>query len=393
MKKNDVICFGGEDWWYHNRGHIDFQLMSHFAKKGKVLYINSIVMQKPNLTEGRKFLKRIIRKGKSIFYGLRKVPPGFWVYSPFSLPLHHISWARRLNIILLRFQLRFVIDRLGIREPLVWVACPVACDIAVDMKKRCLVYQRVDRFEDYPNVDATKISEYDRKLKAKSDMTIYVNASLYEEERSQCKEAFFLDHGVDFELFASVDPDHQKPPDIASIPKPIVGYFGALDEHKLDANFIEEVVDLLPDASFVFVGKESSHLSRLRKKKNVWLLGQKTYEQIPHYGKCFDVAIIPWRKSRWTQAANPIKLKEYLALGKPLVSTPAFTELQAYRDFVYEASTPEEFVRCIEKALAEDNSERIIARRKRVENASWSDKARLVQNKLFGQDCQLRDDD
>jgi len=91
---------------------------------------------------------------------------------------------------------------------------------------------------------------------------------------------------------------------------------------------------------------------------------------------------MPWRHNRWIETCNPIKLKEYLALGKPVVSTP-FTELQKYQDVVYQADTPEEFAECIEKALAENCPERIAARRKKVETSTWDSKAKFVLNKLF----------
>jgi len=382
MKRIDVLCFGGEDWWYKNRGHIDMQLMRRFAKMGVTVYVNSIVMQKPKLTQGRKFIKKFVRKTKSIFTGLKKSNAGFWVYSPFTLPVHHLGWVRLLNEMILRHQIHHVVHKLSLNDPIVWVACPAACDTAIRMKRGLLVYQRTDRLEEYPNVAPDIISKYDQKLKASADLTLFVNSSLYEEERSRCKNAFFLDHGVDYDMFAMAEQKPYKPEDIADVPKPIVGFFGAIDDHTSNIAFVEKVVDLLPHMSFVFVGEASSDMTSLQKRTNVWLLGQKPYEQIPHYGEAFDVAIMPWRQNRWIEACNPIKLKEYLALGKPIVSTP-FPELQKYRDVVYEAKMPEEFAEYIKRALAEDNPDRIAARRKKVEKATWDSKSQLVLDALF----------
>jgi glycosyltransferase involved in cell wall biosynthesis len=380
----DFLCFGGEDWWYHNRGHTDMQLMRRFARMGTTLYVNSIVMSKPTMGDGRKFGEKVVRKAKSIFRGLEPSGVGFWVYSPFSLPVHHISWAKPLNQAMLQHQMRRVMRKLRMSDPVVWVVCPVACDTALNVKRSKLVYQRTDRFEDYPNVDVETITAYDRKLKAEADLTIFVNACLYDEEAGRCRKAIYLDHGVDFEMFASAEGDSRRPADMAPIHGPIAGYFGALDAHKLDVGFIEAVADLSPGVSFVFVGKVSHELLCLARKKNVWLLGQKPYEQIPDYGKCFDVAILPWAKSRWTQAANPIKLKEYLALGKPVVSTSSFSEVQRYRDVVHVADTPEEFSRKIMKAAGENGPDQVAVRRKRVEHASWDSKARTVLAAVFG---------
>ena len=377
------ICFGGEDWWYHNRAHTDMQLMRRFSRIGTTVYVNSIMMRRHRIIGGNKFAEKLVRKVRSILRGLKKSDAGFWVYSPLTLPVHHISWARPLNEAILRYQMHRLMRKLRLNNPVVWVACPAACDTAIKMEKAKLVYQRTDRYEDDPNVDRNAILAYDRKLKANADITIYVNKMLYDEEASECKNAMFMDHGVDYEMFSTAELDSRRPDDMAGIQKPIAGYFGALDGHKLDTGFLEVVAGRLPDVSFVFIGKPSLDCSGLSAMKNVWMLGQKAYEQIPHYGKCFDVAILPWRINKWTEAANPIKFKEYLALGKPVVSTPSFSELQQYSDVAYEAGSPEEFADCITKAYAEDNPELVKKRKQKVAQNSWDNKAELLLNKLF----------
>ena len=365
------------------------QLMRRFARAGTTLYVNSIVMQKPSLRkgigDGKSFSQKLLRKIKSILKGLKKSDAGFWVYSPFSLPVHHIGWLRKLNEIVLRLQLRLVMQKLKMHSPTVWVACPVACDVSIKMKKAKLVYQRTDRYEEYPNVDTETIRQYDFKLKANADLTIFVNELLYRQERQHCKRAVFLDHGVDFDMFAAAENSEEVPNDIRNIERPIVGFFGGIDSHTSDIELVKEVVDLLPEMSFVFVGKSSVDCQSLLSRRNVRMLGQKPYERIPHYGKCLDVAIMPWRQNRWVEACNPIKLKEYLALGKPIVSTP-FTELQKYRDVVYEARTAREFADCIKRALSEDSAELVAKRRQRVAHASWDRKAGLVLQELFAQE-------
>ena len=382
------IYFGGNDWWYHNRAHMDMQLAKHFAKRGPTVYVNSIVMQKLNLSNRRDFMARLVRKTKSIFTGLKKTDAGFWVFSPFTLPVHHIPIASWFNQLLLRLQIQHIAHRIGAYNPIVLAAIPAACNTALKLEKRKLVYQRTDRFEEFIGIDVETITKFDRKLKAEADLTIFVSKKLYEEESSQCKNALFLDHGVDFDLFVSACQDPYRPADIANIPKPIIGYFGAIHWHTVNIELIEKVAELLPHISFVLIGAAMSDCSHLFGKKNIWLLGQKPYEQIPHYGKCFDVAIMPWQQNRWVEVCNPIKLKEYLALGKPIVSTP-FSELQNYKDVVYEARTPEEFAERIKQALAENGSERIEARQRKVQTATWDNKAQLVLGELFGETREL----
>ncbi len=382
----DVLCFGGEDWWYHNRGHFDMQLMKRFARRGTVLYVNSIVMAKPTIADRKKFMEKLVRKARSMFTGLKSSGVGFWVYSPVVLPVHHISWARPFNQTVLRYQIRRVMRKLGMSDSVVWIVNPVACDTVLKIRRNKLIYQRTDRHEEYPNVDMQTIIDYDRKLKAEADLTVFVNALLYDQEARQCKNAVYLDHGVDFDAFSSARDNPEKPEDIACIDGPIAGYFGAIDPHKLDVKFVETIAELSPEISFVFVGKVSNEFVHLAERRNVWFLGQKPYDQMPDYGKSFDVAILPWRKNLWTEAANPIKLKEYLALGKPIVSTSAFSEVQKYRDVISVADTPAEFARSVLNSAGDNSPEKIAARRRRVEHASWDAKAEEVLTAIFGKE-------
>ncbi len=385
MTQFSVICFGGEDWWYHNRGHVDMQLMRRFARKGPTLYVNSIVMQKPSLQRatggGRSLPQKVFRKTRSILRGLRRVDGDFWVYSPLSLPVHHIGLLRSVNRWALSVQIGRAARRLGSVDPVVWVACPAACELALRMTKAALVYQRTDRFEEYPNVDMESVLACDRALKRHADLTLYASRRLYEEEQQQCRKAMYLDHGVDFDLFAAASNDPCVPQDMRHIRHPVVGYFGGIDNHTSDIPFLEKLVKRLPEYSFVLVGNASSDVDMLRACGNVHFLGQKSYEQIPHYGKCFDAAIMVWQQNRWIEGCNPIKLKEYLALGKPIVSTP-FPELQYYADVAYQAATPEDFATCLKQAIDEDSPARIAARREKIKDATWDAKAELVLRTL-----------
>lgn len=384
-KKDPIsfICFGGQDWWYHNHGHVDFQLMRQYAREHKVLYINSLVMQKPKFKEFNYFFEKFRRKSASILRGLRQVESNFWVYSPFSLPVFHIPVLSRLNELLIKIQVQLVASILKIQNPLVWVVCPTAGRIGLSMKKNRLLYLRTDKYESYPCVQSSVIMYYDELLKKHSDRTMYVNQELYAEEKETCRKAFYLDHGVEFDKFSRPAEPGSVPDDMRQIPRPIIGYFGAIDQHKLNISFLENMANLAPELSFVYVGKFSPEFKPILEKKNVWLLGMKDYAEIPSYGRQFDVAILPWRKNPWTQMANPIKLKEYLALGKPVVSTTAFSEIHNYKEVLYLADEPEEFIRKIHLALQEDTVEKKSVRQNRVRNSSWASKAEIALNELM----------
>jgi glycosyltransferase involved in cell wall biosynthesis len=383
LQELDIVCFGDSDWWYHNHGHMDIQLMRRYAREGKILYINSIVIRKLNIMEGAMFLRRVKRKFLSILQGLKKTDiDNMFVYSPFTMPVHHINLARQLNEISLRLQIKHRMRGLKITKPIVWVACPGAAQSAVKLPREKLVYQRSDRYEDLPGVDPEQIRRYDLLLKEHADLVIYANRKLMSQEKARCKKAIFLDHGVDFEMFSNAHMDQYIPEEMELIPHPVLGFYGSIDDHTSDISLIEKLADLLCDISIVLVGNSSVDLSTLASHRNVYLLKQKPYEQIPHYAKCFDVCFMPWRQNEWIKACNPIKLKEYLAMGKPIVSTP-FNELEHYTDLVYVASDAKSFAEAVRKACNEHDPKLALARRKRVSDSNWDSKARQVLHALY----------
>jgi glycosyltransferase involved in cell wall biosynthesis len=376
-----VVCFGGEDWWYHNRGHIDMQLMRRFAATAPVLYVNSVVMRKWNVSEGAVFLARLKRKAASILRGARRVDGNFTVYSPLTLPVHHLPLARQANSLALTAQTRLLTLRMGLKAPLIWVACPAACDTALALPRGRLAYQRTDRHEEYPGVDRKRITAYDRALKREADVTFYVNRRMLAEEHAQCRKAVFLDHGVDFDRFSTAVDSAFAPPEMEGLRRPVVGYFGDIDGHIVDVPLLEAVADMLPEMTFVFIGTSTTDVDALGRRPNVVLIPRRPYEVIPHYGKAFDAAIMPWRKNEWIESCNPVKLKEYLALGKPVISTP-FSELACYEGVVERASGAADFAETLRKAVREDCPSRVAARQARVRDCTWDSRARLALDAL-----------
>ncbi len=377
-KIRPVVCFGDSDWWYHNHGHMDIQLMRRFARFTKVLYVNSIMVRKFNVREGTMFFRRFARKLRSILRGIK--PSGvenLMVYSPFTMPVHHIPFARSFNRRILNKQISHHLRRLRYDKPLVWVTCPGAAAVAVGLERTKLVYQRSDCYEELPGVDSKQVKKYDELLKEHADLVVYVNKELMMRERDSCRKALFLDHGVDYEFFAGVLRDSYVPQEMRRVPRPILGFYGGIDEHTTDIPFVEKVADLLKDFSIVLIGSSSIDLSSLASHRNVYLLGQKPYDRIPHYAKCFDVCFMPWQQNKWIQACNPIKLKEYLALGKPIVSTP-FKELENYNGLVAVASSAMDFAGAVRKVLSENCPEFIVKRQKKVIADTWDAKAQRV---------------
>ncbi|HED66540.1 MAG TPA: glycosyltransferase [Planctomycetes bacterium] len=365
-----VVCFGGVDWWYHNRGHYDLQMMREFSARMPVLYINSIGMRVPRVGEGAMFVKRVTRKLKSLSRGLVRVRKNFGVFSPVFGP-------GRLGEIVAPFvpgQIRRAARRMGIRNPLVWVACPPGVRFLDALDPAALVYQRTDRFEAFAGVDPEFISACNERLLRDADLTLYCSSLLLDEEREKTPHPAFVDHGVDFDTFERAGLEARDPADVASIPRPRAGFVGGIDAHTFDPELFLELARRMDDVQFVLVGGCSLPEDWCT-LPNVHLLGRKPYDEVARYMAASDVLLMPWNKSDWVRACNPVKLKEYLAVGRPIVSTD-FHELASYAELVRTASDAEGFEREIRAALAKPFDP--APGRERVRSATWTAHAERV---------------
>ncbi|MFI7152628.1 glycosyltransferase [Nonomuraea sp. NPDC050022] len=368
------VCFSAQDWWYHNRAHSDFQLMRHLAGSRKVLIVNSIGMRMPLPGRSTFVLRRIARKLRSVAKFVRRVEPNLWVMSPLPLPLYGSRLGRGLNAWLVRTQVRAVCGWLGLKVPVIVVTIPTAWDVVRPMRRRALIFNRSDRHSAFPESDTRTIETLERDLLERADHVVYASRGLMAEERPLAgTRARFLDHGVDLEHFSRVPADRQ-PADLRAVPGPRIGFFGALDDFVVDFDLLERVALGLPEASLVLVGDANGQIERLTKHPNVHWLGLRPYSVIPAYGSGFDVAIMPWLDNEWIKHANPIKLKEFLALGLPVVSTE-FDELAHYADRVRTATTPEQFIEAIRVCLAEGGPQSPERLRGSLAGASWSARA------------------
>jgi glycosyltransferase involved in cell wall biosynthesis len=240
------------------------------------------------------------------------------------------------------------------------------------MRKRALLFNRSDLHSAFPEADHTVIAELERELLTNADHVLYVSHALQENENELASDrGHFLDHGVDVEHFQRRS---EIPADLAAIPGPRIGFFGSLDDYLVDFNLLERIAKELPEVSLVLIGDATHSMERFANYPNVHVLGFRPYETIPAYGSGFDVALMPWLANEWIAFANPIKLKEYLALGLPVVSTE-FREVDGYRDVIRVAGDHAEVIELIAKTLADGGPGTPTTRRARVLGSSWEARA------------------
>jgi hypothetical protein len=373
-----IVCFAGCDWWYHNRGLFVPQIMTRVAKRTKVLFVNSLGMRVPNLKSDRLALRKILRKIRSIAHFLRKDRnSGMYVLSPISLPFWGSALGRVVNTYSILLQVKMAMFILGIKNPIFYIGCPPAWEVVKKMKHNYFMYERTDLFEEMPGIDKTYIASLDNNLARLSNLVLYVDNAMFKDGAEQNPNSLLIGHGVDFDFFADAEKSDYIPEDIAMIPRPIIGYFGDICDKTFDFDLLQHLAANLQDMSFVLIGPLSSDIENLRKFNNIYILGQKPYEDIPHYGKVFDVSILPWKKNKWVVHSYPVKIKEYLAMGNPFVSV----NIPAVRSFdkvTYVAADYDDFVSKVRLAVKDKDLQNRQKRKESVRNETWDSKVEQI---------------
>ena len=383
LSGESIVCFAGEDWWYHHP-HSKNHILKRLARHNRVLFVNSITMGLPSIGSPD-FFQKIRRKLRSYLRWLRKVPEGLWVMTPINVPLYGSPMARALNRLLLILQLRLVMLILRLCDPIIWTAIPTAADIVSSLGGKLLVYQVSDKydFNEDSALSRAVIRDMDARLKQLAAVVMYSGRKLYEEAKTPHR--YFLEQAVDYERFANLPPE--TPPDIAAIPRPVLGYIGAADWYTMDVPLIERVAKLRPDWHWVFIGGKSNVL-RLS-GPNIHFLGPKPYSELPRYYRHIDVCVLPWDQHNvFTSYGSAIKVREYLATGKPVVISPLYEYLHTPGVRIYR--TTEEFIAMVAEALACDTPRQRQLRQDAVRDCTWDvragEVASLFRQLLDGQD-------
>jgi glycosyltransferase involved in cell wall biosynthesis len=373
LKGRDILCFS-HDWTGDplSKTH----LMRLLSRDNRVLWVNSIGYRTPTVSKAD--LGRIRHKLAAAMEPVREVEPNLFVLNPLALPLYKHPWARRLNRNLLKYQVQTAMRRLGMSSPINWVFNPAAAVIAGHLGEELLIYHCVDEYTEFTGVDAVAIGQLEQQLLNKADLVLVSAERLYRTKSPHHPRTEIVRHGVDFEHFRrALDCDLQVPTEVASLPRPVLGFFGLVADW-VDVDVMAEMARRFSHGSLVFVGKTTTDVSSLLSLPNVHLLGRKPYEQLPAYCKGWDVALMPFRINELTLCANPLKVREYLAAGLPVVSTP-LPEV-AVLEQCHLASDADQFEAQITAALQDPGPTR--QRSDAIEHESWAARLNEIQHHL-----------
>jgi len=380
-----VIHFGNVDWWYHNRGHASVRMATRIAKRVPTVWINSIGMRLPVPGRTEIAWSRYWRKLKSLTKGLKRDPEsGMYIYSPLFIPAYSPTMLR-WNGILLHYQVKRICKKLGIQHPSALVSMPTMTPAVERGSWVKVVFDRCDDFTTLPEANKHQMWELEKKLLEIADAAAYVHEGLMERERGLVKQSVLIGHGVDFDWFVNARPLRGPrcpiPEAMRNLRKPIVGFYGGMDEYRMDVELMIKVARQIAPATLLLLGPKQMDLTKVLAEKNVVHIDQVSPSELVTYAAHFEVGIIPFLQNEFNQMCNPTKLKEYLALGYPIVAMrlPAF---ETYQTLIYLANSHAEFLLGINQALQENDTTLIEKRRAAVAGSNWDTVAGRVAELL-----------
>lgn len=370
------VVYFGNDWQSENRTS-SHHIATRLATTMPLIYVASPGMRAPQANGAD--IGRIWRKLRDTFRRPRRIGENFWLCTVPQIPFRRLPGIDRLNRAFGLWSVRRALRAAGFKRWISWFVVPHPGFMAGRLDEALCVYYCIDDYAAHPGVDPAAIAARDADLTRRADLVFVAPPSLVEARRALNPNTLFSPHGVDVDLFRrAADPDTEIAPGASGLRSPVIGYFGSLHEW-IDFDLIEWLARQRPAWTFLLVGHAAVDVSRLAALPNVRMPGAQPYANLPAWAKVFDAAIIPYRRNRQTDNANPLKLREYLATGKPVISVRN-PEIEKFAAWVEIADDRETFLAALERALASDSPNRQTARIAAVADQTWERRvAAIVQ--------------
>ena len=365
IENRDIIVVGQQPWDTPIGSNCK-DIAVEFSKHNRVLYINAPLDRRTKFqqaeTEGVKKRVRVIKGEED---GLAQIAPNFWVFYP-DVINESINWMptaifrlfNKINNKRFAKSIKKAIRRLDFKNFILFNDS----DMFRSYHLKELLHPATSIYYSRDNLLATSYwgkhgKHLEPELIKKSNLCVANSVYLANYCKKYNPNSFYVGQGCDFTIFKN-DESVIVPNNLASIPKPILGYVGALLSIRLDENILIHLAEQKPEWSIVLVGPEDDDFkrSKLHQLSNVYFLGAQKPETLPAYIKGFDVCLNPQALNPLTIGNYPRKIDEYLAMGKPTVATKT-EAMSVFEDYVYIAETKEDYVTLAEKALTENSEE------------------------------------
>ena len=364
---SETFLVFSDDWGGHPSSCQ--HLFKRISRKNRVIWVNTIMrMPSFSLADFKKIFSKLCGSKKS---DEGQVECPVTAIRPLMVPMFN-RLGRYINKKLLVRQLRSYLKKERVESFIVVTTLPIVADVVSKLGAQKIVYYCVDEFSEWPGHNRDQMKNMEADLLPQADVVITTSNTLFEAKKPFVEKIHCLPHGVDISHFSNVEPQCAD-----EFSHPMIGYYGLFDERS-DLSLIEYILSNRPDWHIMVVGEVRGDVSALRKYPNMHFYGKLSYDQLPAVVNGFDICILPYNVDALTHNINPLKFKEYLATGLPVVTT-ALPDLKQYSDVIGWAQTAEQFVGMCESFLNQTDQQRkqrIDQTKKYLEGQSWDDKAR-----------------
>jgi glycosyltransferase involved in cell wall biosynthesis len=351
----DMVCLSHLRWdFVYQRPQ---QLLSRCARERRVFFI-----EEPAFDSPVPHLEIDNREGR------------LWIVVP-HLP-DRLDGSKGLTEEAIQRQLQELMDQLllgqRIRQYVLWYYTPMALDFSRHLEPLAVVYDCMDELSAFKGASPL-MKEREAELLRRADLVFTGGQSLYEAKREMHPQVHLFPSSVDAAHFAKARQSLQDPADQAGIAHPRFGFFGVIDE-RMDLELIDGIAAARPDWQLVMIGPVVKiDPAQLPRRPNIHYLGGKAYQDLPAYIAGWSVALLPFAINDATRFISPTKTPEYLAAGKPIVSTPIRDVVNPYGKLglVRIAATVEEFTNAIKSALEDDIDEQVKRGDELLAQMSW----------------------
>jgi glycosyltransferase involved in cell wall biosynthesis len=373
IEEKTILCFAsGYDAPPTSKHHV----MHILAERNVVLWVNYHASRVPNASSSD--LLYIMNKLRQVIEGLKHPRKNLYVLTPLVIPIPRSPIVRRLNRLLLIAQIRMALDKVRNGPTQIWSFTPDIAYALGHFSEEKVVYYCVDDHASFSGYNKAQVLRDEEELCQRSNLVVTTSMALQEAKNPWNPNTIFVPHGVDYDHFSrALYEDLPCPADMVAIPRPRLGFFGLIRDW-VDLDLLAQVARKRSTWHFVLIGDADSsvNLSKHRAIPNMHLLGRKRYEELPTYCKAFDVGLIPFKLNELTLAVNPIKLREYLAAGLPVIST-SLPEVKLYENLIEIVNSPAEFEAAVEKCLTAAEADRT-ARLDAMSRETWPQKVEHI---------------
>jgi len=383
MDEMDILCLS-PNYWDDLTGAFH-QVMTRLAENRRVLLVS------PQF-----WVMNIVGafgRAKLPVSGLKQIKKNLFSFTPPKYLPYNYKF-KKINTIIYRLMvanIRRKIKKLGLHDLVIYIWHPDQKDLIDEFYGIMVCYHICDEYSGYTKdpIKKKKIMDAERELLAKADLVITTSPGLFEKKKTLHPNVVLIPNGVDYDHYsqAAINTNLAIPEDLNSIPEPRIGYIGNVND-KVDFLLLQFIAESRPDWSIILIGPLNIHdlqlkanFEKVQTLNNVYFLGQKPVEVLPAYIKGLNVCMMCYLINDWTYYGYPLKMHEYLAGGKPVVSS----DLPAVREFsppVAIAKTPQEWIKNIEYFISEKDEESKGIRMEIARKNTWDIRVEKIEEEM-----------